>query len=115
MDREKGLSVVGCILLVLGVAVIVFGGVLLQAYALTKLWSWFIVPIFDIPSLTIKSAYGLTLVVAMFQLGRNSQTNEQTKGLKGWAAIEDGFTRLVGVYLVAPVVVLAIGYAVHAL
>lgn len=40
---------------------------LLNAWALTLLWAWFVVPTFDVPALTIPVALGLSLIIALFK------------------------------------------------
>lgn len=39
---------------------------LLDAFVISKLWGWFIVPLFDLPSLTMPFAFGLMLFVGLF-------------------------------------------------
>ncbi len=35
----------------------------LRAYVITRLWEWFAVPVFGVPTLTILQAYGLFLII----------------------------------------------------
>ena len=47
----------------LGVLILEIAIILSYGFALTKLWVWFIVPVFALPVLTIAYAIGLMLVV----------------------------------------------------
>lgn len=63
-ELMTGLAVVvgvaAVIILVIGLLTV------LRAFVLCKLWTWFIVPFFHLPELTIPFAIGITLVAAMF-------------------------------------------------
>jgi hypothetical protein len=58
------------ILLVVGAAVVIVLVIamltVLRAFVLCKLWTWFIVPFFHLPELTIPFAIGIALVAGMF-------------------------------------------------
>jgi len=41
--------------------------ILWNAFVLTKLWMWFAVPAFGLPSLGLASAYGLSLIVYLLR------------------------------------------------
>lgn len=42
-----------------------FASNLVKGWALTKLWAWFVVPVFHLPVLSIVQGIGLTLVVGL--------------------------------------------------
>lgn len=46
------------------------------------LWAWFAVPTFGLPAVTIAQAYGLALIVRLFQTHQHSRDTD-----KGWRSI----------------------------
>lgn len=69
---------------------LVLGGIALAALMLlwggfwtgltaSILWAWFAVPTFGLPVISIAQAYGLALIVRLFQLHQHSKETE-----KGW-------------------------------
>jgi hypothetical protein len=51
-------------------------GVVLNGYALSVRWGWFIVPIFGMPSLSIVTAAGLALVVSYLTHQLHEKNND---------------------------------------
>lgn len=49
-----------------GLLAVVVGLTCLRAFVLLKLWTWFVMPLFGLPALTIPYAIGLSLVVSLF-------------------------------------------------
>jgi len=45
--------------------VVDFVTVVLHGFALKVLWGWFMVPIFDLPNLTIPAAIGISLTISL--------------------------------------------------
>jgi hypothetical protein len=81
-------------------------GALMNGWALSKLWLWFIVPTFDLPPISIPAAIGMAIVV-----GYMSKTIKPTKpGEKtyGEALLED-----FGVSTFKPLFALLIGSIVR--
>lgn len=72
---------------------------ILNGWALTILWGWFVVPIFGLPALSISSAIGLGLVVNLltYQPVHDPRTN-RVKAVEGvaWIIIRPTFPLLVG-------------------
>lgn len=56
-------SVTSLITIMIGVIIISIIGLALSGYALSILWEWFIVPIFNVPSLSAPIAIGIMLIV----------------------------------------------------
>ena len=52
---------------------------LLRAFVLIQLWSWFVIPMFGLPILTIPFALGLSLIVGMFHPSLNPDTTDNNK------------------------------------
>jgi hypothetical protein len=79
---------------------------IVQAWVLTNLWAWFIVPTFDIAPLSIPVAIGIALILGMFfqqQVDMDKAKKSDTSELFGNLASK-GF--------IGPLVVLFIGWIV---
>lgn len=62
---EKCLAfLVGIILVVLMFLFIMAGGIF-EAFVVTKLWGWFVVPTFGLPELSIAVAFGIGMLIAL--------------------------------------------------
>lgn len=77
---------------------------LLNGWVLTKLWSWFIVPVFSAPQLSIPAAIGLYLVVSFITHQYIKDEEDEEFILKTARAF--GFSTF------RPLVALLIGYIV---
>ena len=64
MDKDNSLFT--CLGLLIYVVILVVAGSIMSGWALSVLWGWFVVPLFDVPSLTIPYALGLGLVIGLF-------------------------------------------------
>lgn len=71
MKEEKNESGLGCFL---GLVLLGLLGpaAIWRGYILSVLWSWFVVPTFDIPRLSVAVAIGISLVVTML-IGDNGK------------------------------------------
>lgn len=77
---------------------------LLNGFTLQHLWSWFVVPKFHgIPSLNIREAIGIALVVR-FLTWQMSSTSEENK-----KSLVESF----GLGLAAPILALVFGYIIY--
>ena len=85
-------------------AVFVIGVV--RGWVLTILWSWFVVPTFHVPEISIPVAIGLALTIGMFQT-KKIQTEEKSK-----KSSSELFGEILGVGLGAPLLVLFFGWIV---
>jgi hypothetical protein len=100
-------TLIGCIAFVGLLVVMAVLGILLKAFVLTKLWAWFIVPLFPgAPSLTMAQAYGIALVIAMVTHQHSEAQEEPDKEKRQIAAIVSLF--------VWPLLVLFVGWIVKA-
>jgi hypothetical protein len=70
---------------------------LLNAFVLIKMWSWFIVPLFHLPTLNVPFAIGLALTIGLFKNG--SATKE---GKAYWFLI-----------FIGPFITLFFGWIIH--
>lgn len=85
------------------VAAIVALSSILNGWVLTKLWAWFIVPLFGAPTLTIAPAIGLALVAHCITYQHINAAKD--KDVKWYGSLVQIFTR--------PLIVLGIGAIVH--
>ena len=79
-DFDK--TMFGCIGGLLALVALVVVGSLMNGWALSTLWGWFIVPLFGVPSLTIAQAIGVAITVSTFK----------TTSIKSPDKDEDSFT-----------------------
>lgn len=98
-------AIIGFISLIIGafvgLALMVAGLTLLNAFVLIKLWGWFIVPFFGLPPLIIPVAIGLALIVSFLAVPINTAKSEDDPS-KVRGHIISGFLR--------PFVVLLFGW-----
>lgn len=62
----KNETVFGCFVGVFAVIGAVILGAITNGFALTVLWRWFVMPLFEVHALSIAHAIGLSLLVGMF-------------------------------------------------
>lgn len=75
MDNNKGLTCLG--LLVFGAVAIVTATVM-NGWALSVLWGWFVAPLFGLPEISIPAAIGFALVVSMLTHQEMPSDNERS-------------------------------------
>jgi len=95
------LAILGAIALI---PILIATSALLNGWVLTKLWGWFIVPAFELPSLTLLPAIGIGLVVSLLthQHVHNDYGDDKAKALAS----------ALGAMILSPLMSLAIGYIV---
>lgn len=101
MNQEKFVSCLGLLAGAIGFTII---GAILNGWALSVLWGWFIVPIFKLPTLTIIQAIGVAMVASF--LTKTYSTSDKSKSL------EDRITDLIGSTIIAPVLAIMLGWLV---
>lgn len=95
---------------------------LIKAWVLTHLWSWFVMPMFDLPQLTLVHAMGFVLLVNF--LRSSNSYKDWKKGRENKQKTEEEVakekaeaTRAVWVWMfgsmLGPLVVLFVGYILH--
>lgn len=104
-NSDKG-SLLVCSFVFLVLLVVTPLVAILQGWVLTVLWSWFVVPTFDLPELSIAVAIGLSLIVGMFR-GYNTTTTKDEN--------EETSTKVAKVVVLffGPLFVLFMGWIVH--
>jgi hypothetical protein len=90
-------TILGCIGLLTAVILMVITSTIVNGWALSLLWAWFVVPIFELPTLSLMQAIGIAMLI-----------NFSTSNLaKEKIQVEKGWTDIIGHYLGG-----AIGYSV---
>ena len=59
-------TVLGCLLLIPPLALLAIGSAVLDGWAISKLWAWFLVPL-GVPAITIVHAIGISTLFAFFK------------------------------------------------
>lgn len=98
-EDNVALACVGLFVLVVASVV---GGSIMNGWALSVLWGWFVVPLFNMPPLSIATAIGFSLVVAMLTHqeqksdGKKSSTTEVVAGVVSRVVLTPLLTVFVG-------------------
>lgn len=66
----------GVLLVLFGVAGLLFVSAILRGYVLSTLWGWFIVPAFGAPDISIPVACGISLIAAMLAMQTNGDKDK---------------------------------------
>lgn len=76
--KDDDLDLIGCFgILALVVLAIPYVAVI-NGFTFSVLWSWFIVPIFDLPNLTIAQAIGLGLLVSALKSPKKQENSDKS-------------------------------------
>lgn len=107
--KEEENAVLSCSGALFLLFVIIVGDAIGQGLALSVLWRWFAVPLFELPELTLWQALGVSLVVSAamsknVDLESNNESDLLTKIFKA-----------VGVIVLRPLFLIGIGWVVRAL
>jgi len=80
-------TVAGCLITLGWIPINMTVGAFIHAWAVTKLWTWYVAGVFGVHQLTIPEAYGLCLLLNLFLLGLYFKGVGETKTDK-----DDGLT-----------------------
>jgi len=105
MKEEDKINLLACSFVLLVLLIVTPLVAILQGWVLTVLWSWFIVPTFGLPELSIAVAIGLSLIVSMFRGYNNTTKNENLEKSEQVGKVI--------VLLFGPLFVLFLGWIVH--
>lgn len=84
-------------------ALIIAASSILNGWVLTKLWAWFVVPVFGLPALGVATAVGLGLIV--HHLTHQHINAAKDPDAKWWVTLLE--------VLLRPLIVLGLGAVVH--
>ena len=76
-----------------------------SGYALSVLWSWFIVPTFGLPAISIPVAIGISIIVGYMSRSVTEKDEDESFG--------DIMTKGIITAITKPAMALLIGYVVH--
>lgn len=91
---------------VVGTGLLVALGAVLNGWALSILWGWFIAPLFGLPTLSVPAAIGLALVVTFLTKHYEDVAKDETK------KPAEKFAMACGVLVMKPAFAVAIGWVV---
>jgi len=80
MDKDNTFA--SCVGMVVSLLVLLVIGMLLNGWALSTIWNWFIPPIFNLTTLTIGQAIGVSIVFELFT-GTNRLVKSKDKNTSG--------------------------------
>lgn len=69
------------LLALLAIPVVLVVSSIANGFVLSILWGWFVVPLFEVPSLTIAQAIGISIVVSYFTNQYNDSDKKEEKSL----------------------------------
>ena len=96
------MKLLGCV----GVIAIAVLGSLLEGLVLSIMWGWFVVPVFDAPSLSIPVAISLSLIVGFLTTSKQATSKTDDKEL------DEAMIGLLAWSIGQPIIYLALGYLV---
>ena len=105
MRDNDGCGVV--LLALLAILLVLVVSSIANGFVLSVLWGWFVVPLFEVPSLTITQAIGFSMVVSFLTYQYNDSDKKEEKSLA------ERIVYLILLAIMRPVIVLAISYIVH--
>jgi hypothetical protein len=73
---KKEPSIIGCVFAIVWLPLLLVANNIYHGFVLTKLWLWFIVPVFNLPVLSLPAAIGLSLIVSFLAKESNSKKGE---------------------------------------
>lgn len=68
-----------CLGIILGVLIVAVVGGIMNGWALSTVWNWFIPPIFHLTTLTLAQAIGVSTVFTLFTGTKTSTSNTSSK------------------------------------
>jgi len=99
-------TIFSCIGLLFSVMVAIALSMIWGGWVLTKLWEWFISPVFGIGNITIAEAAGMSLIVNLFANGNLSNQSSEDED------VVDITIRVFIKVIIPPLVVLIFGWVV---
>lgn len=94
-------------LMFFGVLFILVGGMVVNGWALSVLWDWFMVPAFGLPHLAVSYAIGISVVIGLLTHQRQEQKKYENMDEAAKGLLEQG------TYVVAkPLVAVLVGWII---
>lgn len=102
MKEAKGFACFGLVLFAIAAIVI---SAIMNGWALSVTWAWFIVPVFGLPTLTVVQAIGVALVAAI--LTHQSQESNKEK------EIPELTGEIISRSVLVPLATVGLGWIIH--
>ena len=99
------MEVLGCV----GAIIVWIAAVILRGWVLTVMWGWFMVPVFNAPSISIAAGLGISMIVSFLTSEHKPATKSETPKSEAWLRLAE---QLVFAILY-PLLTLAVGYIVQ--
>lgn len=95
------------LLVILGFVALLVVSSIFNGYVLSVLWGWFIIPVFNLPELTVVPAIGIAMVVSYltYQYNESDESDDKIFGEK--------IGKLIVMAILRPLLVLFFGWIVH--
>lgn len=111
MYKTNNMNVLGCIGLFVVIGVLTILSLLLEAYVISQLWSWFVMDQFDVTALAYQNALGISLLVSYATWRSDLATKKPDKTQ---TAVEVVITAYAAAFI-KHLLVLVFGYIIMAL
>lgn len=85
--NKKDELITSCLGMVVGVVLVGFVVAILDGWALSTIWNWFIPPIFGLTQLTMVQAIGVALVFNLFTGEKSSSKKSDTDDKTFWGTV----------------------------
>ena len=105
--KESENAVLGCLLALIMVPIFIVGGIALRGYVVSVMWAWFMVPAFELPTLSIPLAIGVSSV-AQTMTGGAYTSSSDNKDKDTVDVVVEGIAKV----FLAPLFILLFGYIV---
>jgi len=83
MKKDGTVTGLACLGLLVAFPLTVIISSIMNGWALSTMWGWFVVPLFHLPELNIPYAIGISMVVGMLV----RQASQENKKEKSWSTI----------------------------
>lgn len=104
MNKENE-TIFGCIGVIVATFALMIFSSIFGGWAACKLWEWFIVPVFELPPLTIAQMIGVSMVVSAIRGWRMPNSDDED--------IVEKYIRLTLFAIAAPLFSVAFGWIVY--
>ncbi len=95
-------------LIIVGIVAVMVVSSIINGFVLSTLWSWFVVPTFGLPELSIAAAIGISLIIRT--LTYQDKSNETKKEDETFS---EKIIPAIGVAIFAPLLTLFFGWVIH--
>jgi hypothetical protein len=102
-------TILGCIGLLTAAVLMAIISTVVNGWALSLLWAWFVVPIFELPDLSLMQAIGIAMII---NFSTSNLAKEKIQAEKGWPDIIGNY---LGGAIGYPVISVYVGWIISSL